>query len=303
MKRTIIAAAAVATFGCGIVHAGEGAVPVGKFGRLDHVFLIMMENQTNTDILGSTNAPFINWYANVANQATNYFAVGHPSAPNYLGTVGGSNFGLTNDYWPIWINGGCVDNSGAGGCADATPPDRRAGQPHRRQHCRRHRHEHGRLQWPVKTGPDGRSEQLRAVRTYQSTSFTPMSIARRADRCRKKLEELPGEPADGPARPARQRLRPARQRQSAAAAAEPAQRQLFGRHVVKPQPGRRVRARADSEALCRKAQSVRLFRDDRKGNEPRAELRTSRRLRWIRMACGLTCKSPLPPALAPFGTS
>jgi hypothetical protein len=44
----------------------------------------MMENQTNTDILNNPNAPFINWYASVANQATNYFAVGHPSAPNYL---------------------------------------------------------------------------------------------------------------------------------------------------------------------------------------------------------------------------
>ena len=37
--------------------------PQAKFGELDHVFLIMMENQTNTDILGNPNAPFINQYA------------------------------------------------------------------------------------------------------------------------------------------------------------------------------------------------------------------------------------------------
>src|SRR5580704_15154372 len=72
--------------------AAEHSPPVGKFGRLDHVFLIIMENETDTDILGNPNAPFINGYAHQANQASNYFAVGHPSAPNYLEITGGSNF-------------------------------------------------------------------------------------------------------------------------------------------------------------------------------------------------------------------
>src|SRR5579863_21879 len=104
-------------------HAGERDVPASGFGRLDHVFLIIMENQTNTDILGSANAPFINAYAKVANQATQYFAVGHPSAPNYLEIVGGSNFGLTNDYWPSWVGTGCIDNApGSTGCANALTP-------------------------------------------------------------------------------------------------------------------------------------------------------------------------------------
>jgi hypothetical protein len=97
--------------------------PQSNFGRLDHVFLIMMENQTNTDILDNPNAPFINEYAQQVNQATDYFAVGHPSAPNYLEIVGGSNFGLTNDYWPAWINGfGCVDNEPSSGCPHAFMP-------------------------------------------------------------------------------------------------------------------------------------------------------------------------------------
>jgi len=38
---------------------------------------------------------------------------GPSSAPNYLEIVGGSNFGLTNDYWPNWPNGGCVDHAPA----------------------------------------------------------------------------------------------------------------------------------------------------------------------------------------------
>jgi phosphatidylinositol-3-phosphatase len=114
------AAAAVVSFSA---NAGDKDRPKSGFGHLDHVFLIMMENQTNTDILGNPNAPFINAYATVANQATQYFAVGHPSAPNYLEIVGGSNFGLTNDYWPNWVVTGCIDNSpGSTGCAHALTP-------------------------------------------------------------------------------------------------------------------------------------------------------------------------------------
>jgi phosphatidylinositol-3-phosphatase len=123
MRKSLTAVAAVAALGVGIANAVELQVPQSGFGRLDHVFLIMMENQTDTDILGNPNAPYINAYKDVANQATNYFAVGHPSAPNYLEIVGGSNFGLRNDFWPNWIGGGCVDNSpGSTGCNNALTP-------------------------------------------------------------------------------------------------------------------------------------------------------------------------------------
>jgi len=119
MKRTFVALAAVAALATGTAQANEQ----GSFGQLDHVFLIIMENQSDTDIIGNANAPFINAYAKVANQATNYFAVGHPSAPNYLEIVGGSNFGLTNDYWPNWVNGGCIDNApGSTGCINSFTP-------------------------------------------------------------------------------------------------------------------------------------------------------------------------------------
>src|SRR5215469_3338835 len=117
---SIVAASALV---CGTALAAERDVPKGNFGHLNHVFLILMENQTDTDILGNPNAPFINAYAKVANQATNYFAVGHPSAPNYLEVTGGSNFGVPNDYWPNWVGTGCIDNSpGSSGCNHAVTP-------------------------------------------------------------------------------------------------------------------------------------------------------------------------------------
>ena len=125
MKRVfaLMAIAAAPAFLSTSVYATEREPPRSGFGRLDHVFLIMMENQTDTDILGNPNAPFINAYARVANRATNYFAVGHPSAPNYLEIIGGSNFGVPNDFWPNWVGTGCIDNApGSTGCNNAVTP-------------------------------------------------------------------------------------------------------------------------------------------------------------------------------------
>ena len=76
--------------------------------HLDHVFVIVMENHHYGQIIGNTNAKFINDYAKSANLATNYFAVGHPSLTNYLEIVGGSNFGIENDNSPDWHNTNCV---------------------------------------------------------------------------------------------------------------------------------------------------------------------------------------------------
>ena len=76
--------------------------------RIDHAFVILMENHAYSQIIGNANAPFINSYAQSANLATNYYAVGHPSLTNYLEVVGGSNFGIQNDNPPDWHDTNCV---------------------------------------------------------------------------------------------------------------------------------------------------------------------------------------------------
>ena len=81
--------------------------------KLDHVFVIMMENHAYDQIIGNPNAPFINHYAQTASTADNYFAIGHPSLTNYLEIVGGSNFGVLSDNSPDWHNGSCKPNIGA----------------------------------------------------------------------------------------------------------------------------------------------------------------------------------------------
>ncbi|MDP9065057.1 MAG: phosphoesterase [Pseudomonadota bacterium] len=108
LRSTLLTGIVAATF-AGTALPAEGPVPRGV-PHLDHVFLIMMENHAYGQVIGNPNMPYLNRYANTANLATRYFAVGHPSLTNYLEIVGGSNFGVRNDHAPNWHNGSCVPN-------------------------------------------------------------------------------------------------------------------------------------------------------------------------------------------------
>jgi len=69
-------------------------VPTPNVGTLDHVFLVYMENHGTNDIIGSPNAPYINSLVNAYGYAQNYYALTHPSMPNYWPILGGSDFGF-----------------------------------------------------------------------------------------------------------------------------------------------------------------------------------------------------------------
>ena len=100
--------------------AQEGPVPKGV-PKLDHVFVIMMENHGYSQIVGNPQTPFANKLAKAGNTAKNYFAVAHPSLTNYLEIVGGSNFGIHTDNYPDWHNGNCTTNLSSGIVATDTP--------------------------------------------------------------------------------------------------------------------------------------------------------------------------------------
>ena len=73
--------------------------PTSTVGQIDHVQLIYMENKGVGNIIGSPNAPFINSLINSQDYVANYYALGHPSDPNYFRIMGGSDFGLA--YNPV----------------------------------------------------------------------------------------------------------------------------------------------------------------------------------------------------------
>ena len=59
-----------------------------------------MENEGYGSVIGNATAPYQNSLASSYALAANYFAVSHPSLPNYLALIGGSNFGVTSDCLP-----------------------------------------------------------------------------------------------------------------------------------------------------------------------------------------------------------
>lgn len=109
MKKLLFATSAAALLGAGAASAAQGPVPQG-IPRLDHVFVIMMENHGYAQIAGNPQAPFINSLMASANLATNYYAIAHPSATNYLEVVGGSNFNKLSDQATDWHNASCIPN-------------------------------------------------------------------------------------------------------------------------------------------------------------------------------------------------
>lgn len=64
---------------------------------LDRAFIIVLENHSEQSVIGDPNAPFITSLAQQYGQATNYFGVTHPSEPNYVAMISGSNWWINND--------------------------------------------------------------------------------------------------------------------------------------------------------------------------------------------------------------
>lgn len=88
--------AALLSAGLGLSESASGGPSVP---RLDHVFVIMMENTSYSDLLSpaNPNTTFIQSLARNNGLATNYYGVTHPSMPNYLATISGSNWGSNSD--------------------------------------------------------------------------------------------------------------------------------------------------------------------------------------------------------------
>jgi len=77
----------------------------------DHVVVVMEENHSYADIIGSSSAPYMNSLANSGALMTSSFGVTHPSEPNYMALFAGTTDGLTADTCPV--NEGTQANLGS----------------------------------------------------------------------------------------------------------------------------------------------------------------------------------------------
>ncbi|HET7303447.1 MAG TPA: alkaline phosphatase family protein [Segeticoccus sp.] len=64
---------------------------------LDRIFVIMLENHSQSSVIGDPNAPFMTHLAHRYAMADHYYGVTHPSMPNYIATLAGDNFGIQDD--------------------------------------------------------------------------------------------------------------------------------------------------------------------------------------------------------------
>ncbi len=69
------------------------ATPPGP-AKFKTIFIILMENKEDTDIIGSSAAPYINSLTALYARSANYYGVTHPSFPNYLALTSGRTFGI-----------------------------------------------------------------------------------------------------------------------------------------------------------------------------------------------------------------
>jgi hypothetical protein len=94
IRRWAVAILLVLPVGLSTAGAGAGDRPAAT---RSHVFLIVLENHEYDQVVGNPEAPYLNRLARRGTLATNYYAVAHPSLPNYLVLLGGSTFGITSN--------------------------------------------------------------------------------------------------------------------------------------------------------------------------------------------------------------
>ncbi|HEY1428748.1 MAG TPA: alkaline phosphatase family protein [Candidatus Tumulicola sp.] len=84
----------------------EAPAKAGKV-TTKHVQLVIFENESYDQVIGSSQAPYITGLSKTWANMTQSFAITHPSEPNYLALFSGSTQGVSGDQCPVSFG---VDN-------------------------------------------------------------------------------------------------------------------------------------------------------------------------------------------------
>ena len=98
MRRTLAASIVVLSL---TAWAGATTASVPAF---KHVTVVVFENKEASSVLGNPAAPTFNSYARRYANLTRYYAVTHPSLPNYIALVSGSTRGITSNCTACTVN-------------------------------------------------------------------------------------------------------------------------------------------------------------------------------------------------------
>ncbi|MFN2545709.1 MAG: alkaline phosphatase family protein [Actinomycetota bacterium] len=87
-------------------HASTAPGRASSLPNFDRVVVIVMENHEYGDVIGSSEAPYVNRLAHRFALATRFYGISHPSLPNYLALIGGSTFGIQDDCTDCSVHAG-----------------------------------------------------------------------------------------------------------------------------------------------------------------------------------------------------
>ncbi len=71
--------------------------PAGPVPNFDHIAVMVFENHEFGSVIGNSQMPNFNQLAQQYTLLSQYYAVRHPSLPNYIALIGGDTFGITTD--------------------------------------------------------------------------------------------------------------------------------------------------------------------------------------------------------------
>lgn len=80
------------------------STPTSLVPSFEHIVLILFENKEFGDVIGNQDMPEFNRLADNNTLLTQYFAVRHPSLPNYIALIGGDTFGIDSNCKDCFIN-------------------------------------------------------------------------------------------------------------------------------------------------------------------------------------------------------
>ena len=99
MSTPVVTATPMAAENTTVSTAGSATVP-----NFDHIILIVLENEGYNAVIGSSSTPNLTALATKNVLMTNYYAVSHPSLPNYIALMSGGTQGITSDCTDCFVN-------------------------------------------------------------------------------------------------------------------------------------------------------------------------------------------------------
>jgi phospholipase C len=82
-----------------LLETSSSSVP-----NFDHIVIITFENKDYNKVIGNIFMPNYNWYAWKYTLLSQFYAVTHPSLPNYLAMIGGDTFNISSDCYGCFVD-------------------------------------------------------------------------------------------------------------------------------------------------------------------------------------------------------